>query len=90
MKFLDTITADDAELKAYMQRVIGYCLTGSIQEHALFFGYGTGANGKGVLLNTITGIMGDYADGGTDGDVHGHRRTTGTPPISPCFAAPAW
>ena len=26
----------------------GYCLTGTIREHALFFAYGTGANGKGV------------------------------------------
>jgi putative DNA primase/helicase len=39
----------------------GYCLTGSTREHALFFLYGTGANGKSVLLNTLSGIMGDYA-----------------------------
>ena len=39
----------------------GYCLTGSTREHALFFLYGTGANGKSVLLNTLSGVMGDYA-----------------------------
>jgi putative DNA primase/helicase len=60
-KFLNTITSDNAELKAFIQRVLGYCLTGITKEHAMFFGYGTGANGKGTLLNTIAGIMGDYA-----------------------------
>ena len=40
--------------------MLGYCLTGVTNEHALFFCYGTGANGKGTLLNTIANIMGDY------------------------------
>ena len=39
----------------------GYCLTGITREHALAFGYGTGANGKGTFLNALTGIMGGYA-----------------------------
>jgi putative DNA primase/helicase len=38
----------------------GYALTGEVREHALFFVYGTGGNGKGTFLNTITHIMGDY------------------------------
>jgi putative DNA primase/helicase len=58
--FLKTIFAGDHELIDYLQKVFGYCLTGEIREHAMFFGYGTGANGKGVLLSTIAGIMGDY------------------------------
>jgi putative DNA primase/helicase len=49
------------ELVDYLQRVAGYCLTGSIREHALFFCYGTGANGKGVFINTLGGILRDYA-----------------------------
>jgi len=52
---------NDAQLALFMQRVAGYCLTGSTQEHALFFCYGTGGNGKGVFVNAISGIMGDYA-----------------------------
>ncbi len=52
-RFLDEVMGHDAELKAYLQRVFGYALTGSTQEHALFFLYGTGANGKSVLLNTV-------------------------------------
>jgi putative DNA primase/helicase len=59
-RFLDRITAGDAELSAYLQRMLGYSLTGSTREHALFFGYGRGANGKSVLLSTVAGILGDY------------------------------
>ncbi len=61
LTFLQRITDGDSELQAYLQRMAGYCLTGSIREHALFFGYGTGANGKGVCINTLSGIMGEYA-----------------------------
>jgi putative DNA primase/helicase len=49
-----------AELSAYLQRMAGYSLTGSTQEHALFFLYGLGANGKTTFLNTITACVGDY------------------------------
>lgn len=59
--FLDRVTANDRELAAYLKRVAGYCLTGSVQEHALFFFYGTGANGKSVFLNTLKSVWGDYA-----------------------------
>jgi putative DNA primase/helicase len=60
LAFLDRILGGDAELVAYVRRVLGYGLTGLTREHALFFGYGTGANGKSVLLSTVAGIMGDY------------------------------
>jgi P4 family phage/plasmid primase-like protien len=60
-EFLRTVTGDDAELQAYLQRMAGYCLTGVTTEHALFFLYGTGANGKSVFANTLTAILGDYA-----------------------------
>jgi putative DNA primase/helicase len=60
-KFLDDVTGGDGELQAYLQRVAGYCLTGSIREHAVFFAHGSGGNGKSVFLNTIAAVMGDYA-----------------------------
>jgi putative DNA primase/helicase len=41
--------------------MVGYALTGSTQEHAVFFLYGTGANGKSVFVNTLATILGDYA-----------------------------
>lgn len=48
--FLDRITAGDAALANYLQRLFGYALTGITREHALAFLYRTGANGKSVLL----------------------------------------
>jgi putative DNA primase/helicase len=60
-EFLDRIYASDRELIAYLQRVAGYTLTGSTSEHVLFFGHGTGANGKSVLIRTLSGVLGDYA-----------------------------
>lgn len=59
-EFLATITNNDVELQSYIQRVLGYSLTGLTNEHALFFLYGTGSNGKGVLINTVAGILQDY------------------------------
>lgn len=61
LEFLKDITGDDPEFIDYLQRVLGYCLTGLTTEHALFFLYGTGANGKSVFLNVISSILGDYA-----------------------------
>ena len=60
LAFLERIVGGDTELVAYLQRALGYSLTGLTQEHALFFAYGTGANGKSVLLSTAAGILGEY------------------------------
>lgn len=60
-QFIDEVTGADKELQSYLQRMVGYALTGSTQEHALFFLYGTGANGKSVFVNTLATILGDYA-----------------------------
>jgi putative DNA primase/helicase len=59
-KFIDRITGGNAELAAFIQRMLGYSLTGSTQDHALFFCHGGGANGKSVLLGTVANILGDY------------------------------
>lgn len=61
LQFLDEITGSNAELQRFLQRIAGYSLTGSTKEHALFFAYGTGGNGKGVFLNTLSAILADYA-----------------------------
>ena len=60
-QFLAEITDGDTELQGFLQRVAGYALTGSTREHALFFLHGAGGNGKGVFVNTLTAILGDYA-----------------------------
>jgi P4 family phage/plasmid primase-like protien len=60
-RFLAEVTDSDPDLEAFLQRVVGYGLTGAILEHALFFLYGTGRNGKGVFLNTVKAILDAYA-----------------------------
>jgi putative DNA primase/helicase len=61
LAFLGDITDRNQELLGFLKRLSGYCLTGSVREHILAFLYGSGANGKGTFLNTLTSILGDYA-----------------------------
>ena len=61
LKFLHDATQGNEELISYLQRMAGYCLTGSIKEESLFFLFGEGGNGKGTFINTITAILGTYA-----------------------------
>jgi putative DNA primase/helicase len=56
-KFLDDIFRDE-ELIAFVQRLMGYCLTGSVAEHVLPIFHGSGANGKSTLLNTVMDVLG--------------------------------
>ena len=59
-KFLGEIFEHDAELIQFVQRAVGYSLTGDISEQCLFFAYGTGANGKSVFFNTLEMLFGEY------------------------------
>ncbi|MEW6628521.1 MAG: phage/plasmid primase, P4 family [Pseudomonadota bacterium] len=61
LQFLHEATAGDEALIRFLQQMAGYCLTGQTNEHALFFIYGPGGNGKSVFLNTLNHILGDYA-----------------------------
>ncbi len=61
LKFLNRIFAEDQELICYVQRAIGYSLTGSMVEQIYFFCHGKGANGKSVFLAILRALLGDYA-----------------------------
>lgn len=60
-KFLDDIFGGDRDLIRYIQKAVGYSLSGSTSEQCAFFLYGTGRNGKSTFLEIIRSIMGDYA-----------------------------
>ncbi|HPH40497.1 MAG TPA: phage/plasmid primase, P4 family [Candidatus Fermentibacter daniensis] len=61
LEFLHRITAGDSKLITYLQKAVGYSLTADTSEQCFFFLYGDGANGKSTFINTISGLMGDYA-----------------------------
>lgn len=50
-----------ASLVAYLRRFFGYCLTGLVREHVIVFGYGSGRNGKTLLVEAVANAMGSYA-----------------------------
>jgi len=60
MHFLDEVFAGDAELIAFVQRFLGYCLSADTSEHVLPIFWGSGGNGKSSLIDTILYIVGDY------------------------------
>lgn len=59
--FLDRIFAGHIETIEFVQRAIGYCLTGSTREQCLFILHGGGKNGKSTLINVVQALMGGYA-----------------------------
>jgi putative DNA primase/helicase len=60
LTFIHRITAGDADLQLFLQRMVGYGLTGSTKEHAFFFLHGCGANGKTTFLETLAELLRDY------------------------------
>lgn len=61
--FLAEATNGDKALQSFLQRVAGYCLTGSIAEHAIFFLYdnGLGGTGKSTFVTVMSELLADYA-----------------------------
>jgi putative DNA primase/helicase len=83
LQFLDDVTNGDKDLQEYLQKCVGYSLTGSIREQCAFFLYGLGNNGKSTFLDTISDLLGTYggnvqpetimmrknSDGGANSDI---------------------
>lgn len=80
--FLERVLPDP-EVRAFLQRVLGYCLSGLVCEDVFFIAWGAGANGKGTLLQLVLKILGDYAGSAAagllmskQGEVHPTNRAT--------------
>lgn len=54
----------DVEVRAWVQRYLGYCLTGDVGEQVLAFFHGRGANGKSTLIELMLSVLGEYAKSG--------------------------
>ena len=60
-EFLNQIFEGDCQLISFLQRAVGYSLTGRVSEQCLFIFIGTGANGKSTFLKVLQCLLGDYA-----------------------------
>lgn len=61
--YLDRIfrsASNKTEIIKFLQRAVGYTLTGLTQEECLFLPYGKGSNGKSVFLEILHALMGEY------------------------------
>ena len=60
-QFISEVMLNDADLALYLQKALGYALTGDTSLECLFILYGaTSRNGKGTTMETFLKIMGDY------------------------------
>lgn len=58
-RFLLEVFAGDADMVAFIQRAVGWSLTGVVKERALFFLYGNaGKNGKTTLVEAVMKLAG--------------------------------
>jgi len=60
-RFMLEIFTGDTELVSFMQRALGYCLTGDRREQVLLFAHGDGANGKSTFIDLVRKLAGTYA-----------------------------
>ena len=64
LRWLETLSLifdDTQDLIRYVQRLLGYSISGDTGEHILPMAYGSGCNGKSTVWNAITELLGDYA-----------------------------
>lgn len=62
LDFLDDIFAGDKEVIRYIQKAIGYSITGSVREQVMFICHGKGRNGKSIFIEVLAEILGSYAN----------------------------
>jgi putative DNA primase/helicase len=58
--FLDS-SIPDKSLQKYIQKFIGYCLTGYLEYEMILFLHGGGHNGKSIFLQVVMQLLGEYA-----------------------------
>lgn len=80
--FLYRIFDGDVHLIRFMQRTVGYSLTGSTDEQCMFYLYGSGANGKSVFLNILAALLGDYCTTVTPETFMARRDSGATPELA--------
>jgi putative DNA primase/helicase len=60
-RFLKEVFEPHPDIIPFLQRAVGYSLTGDTREESLFLLHGTGRNGKGTFIKTVAEVLGDHA-----------------------------
>ncbi len=60
-KFMREAMCGNQEMVDFLATAAGYSLSGDTSIQALFFNYGDGENGKGVFIETLAYIIGEYS-----------------------------
>lgn len=61
IEFINKIFLDNKELINYIQKSIGYSITGDADLQCFYILHGRGSNGKGTFIKTVMTLLGDYA-----------------------------
>lgn len=78
LAFISEILGDDEKLIRFMQKALGYSLSGFAVEQCFFVLYGTGANGKSTLLDVVRDLMGGYLQNAQAETVMVRERSNGS------------
>lgn len=60
LTYLSEATQGDEDLMRFLQKMVGYSLTGSTREQVFTFVHGPTGTGKSVFLRTVAGLLGSY------------------------------
>jgi len=60
-QFISEVFDGDTELIEFVQRAVGYSITGDVGEQVIFLAYGSGANGKSTFVELIRHVLGEHA-----------------------------
>jgi len=60
-QFMNDIMLNDQQMISYLQKLLGYCITGYIvKDHQFIMLVGSGSNGKSTLMHLMSLVLGDY------------------------------
>ena len=77
------LTQDEMDLKAYLIKFCGYCLTGYQNERKIYTGYGKGRNAKTLLFDEILkSLMGDFSTAIPDEVLFGKKSSSTSPELA--------